>query len=185
MSVARMEGLQPKASSGPLTPSAGASKPLQLHSQRPSGLPTPLKRRASAIPAPTPGSQSRNSRPPRTQAASDSDCPPRTCPSPAPLDSNRAVPVDVQPFCLEEEPPAEPSQSESPEGKEPSRRGQSEPSEDLVRPESAKREVLLLDLPAPMPPTHEKLLIDLRNTPDWIRNGTKNCTAMQVQTTSR
>lgn len=31
-----------------------------------------------------------------------------------------------------------------------------------------------------MPPTHEKLLIDLRNTPDLIRDATKNCTAMQV-----
>ncbi|XP_051916317.1 G2 and S phase-expressed protein 1-like isoform X2 [Hippocampus zosterae] len=180
MAAARMQGLQAKASGGPLTPSAGASRPLQLHSQRPSALPTPLKRRASAIPAPTPGSQSRNARPPRKQAASDSDCPPRTCFSPAPLDWNRAAPVDVQPFCLEEEPPAEPSQSQSPQGKEPSRRRQSEPGEDPVQPESAKREVLLLDLPAPMAPTHEKLLIDLRNTPDWIRNGTKNCTAMQL-----
>ncbi|XP_051916350.1 G2 and S phase-expressed protein 1-like [Hippocampus zosterae] len=179
ITAARMQGLQAKASGGPLTPSAGASRPLQLHSQRPSALPTPLKRRASAIPAPTPGSQSRNSRPPRKQAASDSDCPPRTCFSPAPLDWNRAAPVDVQPFCLEEEPPAEASQSESPQGKEPSRPGRSEPGEDPVQPESAKREVLLLDLPAPTAPTHEKLLIDLRNTPDWIRNGTKNCTATQ------
>lgn len=47
----------------------------------------------------------------------------------------------MQPFCLEEEPPAESNQSESPEGKEPSRRGNSEPGQDLVQPESAKREV--------------------------------------------
>ncbi|XP_061532601.1 G2 and S phase-expressed protein 1 isoform X2 [Phycodurus eques] len=179
LSVASMDSL-PQKPCGPLTPSAGVSRPLHLCSQRPSGLPTPLKRRASAIPTPTSGSLARISGPSRTQAASDSDFPTRTCLSPAPTDSSRVEPVDIQPFCLEdEEHPVEPSQSEIPQSDELSRHGRSEPSKVPFQPESARQDVLLLDLPAPTPPTHEKLLIDLSNTPDLIRNSTKNCAAMQ------
>ncbi|XP_077373857.1 G2 and S phase-expressed protein 1 isoform X2 [Festucalex cinctus] len=245
MSVASMDSLHPKLPSVPLTPPAGVSKPLQLRSQRASGLPTPSKRRASAIPAPTPGSHAKISRPPRKPFASESDYPTRTCFSPAPTDSNRAEPVVVQPFCLEEEePPAEPCQSESlepsglgqseslepsglgqseslepsglgqseslepsglgqseslepsglgqseslepsglgqSESLEPSSLGQSEPSDDLIHTDDAKQEVLLMDLPAPTPTPHEKLLIDLSNTPDLIRNSTaKNCAAVEL-----
>ncbi|XP_061629084.1 G2 and S phase-expressed protein 1 isoform X2 [Phyllopteryx taeniolatus] len=179
LSVASMDSL-PQKPCGPLTPSAGVSRPLHLCSQRPSGLPTPLKRRASAIPTPTSGSLARISGPSRTQAASDSDFPTRTCLSPTPTDSSRVEPVDIQPFCLEdEEHPVEPSQSEIPESEELSSHGRSEPSKVPFQPESARQDVLLLDLPAPTPPTHEKLLIDLSNTPDLIRNSTKNCATMQ------
>ncbi|KAM9814788.1 G2 and S phase-expressed protein 1 isoform X2 [Syngnathus typhle] len=171
MSMATMDSLHQKAWSGSVTPPAGPSGPLQLRSQRPSGLPTPLKRRGSAIPGPTPGSHRRTA----------SDRPPRTCFSPAPRDWNMAAaaaePVVVQAFCLEEEePPAAPGQSERTASAEPATRGQS----DELQPESAQQEVLLLDLPTPLLPTHEKALIDLLNTPDLVRNSTKSCAATQL-----
>ncbi|XP_049578360.1 G2 and S phase-expressed protein 1 isoform X2 [Syngnathus scovelli] len=175
--MATMDSLHQKAWSGSVTPPAGPSGPLQFRSQRPSGLPTPLKRRGSAIPGPTPGSHSRTSGPPRTQAASAR--PPGTCFSPTPRDWNMAAePVVVQAFCLEEEeePPAASGQSERTASAEPAGRGQS----DELQPESAQQEVLLLDLPTPLLPTHEKALIDLINTPDLIGNSTKSCAATQL-----
>ncbi|XP_037109759.1 G2 and S phase-expressed protein 1 isoform X2 [Syngnathus acus] len=177
MSMATMDSLHQKAWSGSVTPPADPSGPLQLRCQRPSGLPTPLKRRGSSIPGPTPGSHRRTAGPPRTQAASDR--PPGTCFSPAPRDWNMAAaePVVVQAFCLEEEePPAAPGQSERTASAEPAGRGQS----DELQPESAQQEVLLLDLPTPLLPTHEKALIDLLNTPDLVRNSTKSCAATQL-----
>ncbi|XP_061678760.1 G2 and S phase-expressed protein 1 [Syngnathoides biaculeatus] len=162
----------PRKPCGAPTPSAGVSRPPRLCSQRPSALPTPLRRRASGIPTPTSTGLTGTSRPSGTSAASVSDCSSRTWLSPAAADSNRVEPVHIQPFCLEdEERPVDGSQSES---EEPPGRGQSEPVEVPIQ-----TEVLLLDLPAPSPPAHEKLLIDLINTPDLIRNRTKNCAAVQ------
>lgn len=45
-------------------------------------------------------------------------------------------------------------------------------------------QVLLLDLPPPTLPPQEKLLIDLTNTPDFIRTNNKTCSAAQVTFTS-
>uniref|UniRef100_A0A3P8TYT7 G-2 and S-phase expressed 1 n=1 Tax=Amphiprion percula TaxID=161767 RepID=A0A3P8TYT7_AMPPE len=56
--------LPQKTSAGSLTPSASSSKSLQMKARRPSALPTPVKRRMSAIPAPTPTNQTRTVRPP-------------------------------------------------------------------------------------------------------------------------
>ncbi|XP_061896703.1 G2 and S phase-expressed protein 1 [Entelurus aequoreus] len=163
-----LDSLPQKAPAGPFTP------PRSL--PRPSGLPTPLKRRMSAIPTATPTNQARAARRP-----ADADCPPRSTRSPAPADPIRTWPV----FSLEEAepiyvpPPAEPSpdQSESPET--PS---QSEPGKDLIDLGTHKLipEVLLLDLPAPTPQPHEKLLIDLRNTPDLIRTSSKGGASAQL-----
>ncbi|XP_061780297.1 G2 and S phase-expressed protein 1 [Nerophis lumbriciformis] len=168
LSLAGMDSLPQKAPAGPFTP------PRSL--PRPSGLPTPLKRRMSAIPTATPTNQARAARRP-----ADADIPPRSGHSPAPADPIRTWPV----FSLEEAepisvpPPAEPSpdQSESPET--PS---QSEPGKDLIDLEAHKLipEVLLLDLPAPTPQPHEKLLIDLRNTPDLIRTSSKGGASAQL-----
>ncbi|XP_061750306.1 G2 and S phase-expressed protein 1 [Nerophis ophidion] len=159
VSLAGVDSLPQKAPPGPFTPP---------RAPRPSGLPTPLKRRMSAIPTATPTNQARAAR----------RSPPR---SPAPADPIRAGPV----FSLEEAeptsvpPPAEPSphQSESPET--PS---QSEPGKDLIDLGNHKLipEVLLLDLPAPSPRPHEKLLIDLRNTPDFIRTSSKGGAPAQL-----
>uniref|UniRef100_A0AAQ4Q8W3 G2 and S phase-expressed protein 1 N-terminal domain-containing protein n=1 Tax=Gasterosteus aculeatus aculeatus TaxID=481459 RepID=A0AAQ4Q8W3_GASAC len=152
---------QKPISSVPLTPSVKA--------RRPSALPTPVRRRMSGIPVATP------TRPPPTfdfdPASVQREMKSRKftavlflC-SPAPADAQEAEPVnapDVQPFCLEEEeeppaaPPTSPDQSEN-----------SDPRKPTFSP--FPPQVLLLDLPAPTPQPHEKLLIDLTNTPDLIR----------------
>ncbi|XP_049928823.1 G2 and S phase-expressed protein 1 isoform X2 [Epinephelus moara] len=209
MSVSSMDSLPQKASAGPLTPSAGSCRSLQAKARRPSALPTPVKRRMSAIPVATPSNQTqtqtRTARPPPT---SDSDPAPtpnpasarreRSC-SPAPSETQEAEPVDapeIQPFCLEEEeeeeqPPAvppsrpQPDQSESTDTNALSQ-GESEPVRNLIELETTEesnsktQEVLLLDLPAPTLQPQEKLLIDLTNTPDLIRTSSKTCTTTQL-----
>lgn len=58
--------LPQKPSAGPLTPSAGSCRSLQVNARRPSALPTPMRRRMSAIPVATPTNQNRHTRPPPT-----------------------------------------------------------------------------------------------------------------------
>nr|XP_057930875.1 G2 and S phase-expressed protein 1 isoform X2 [Doryrhamphus excisus] len=186
ISLAGMDSVPKKAFASPLTPPAGSSRSPQLKQQRPSALPTPLKRRTSSIPMATPTNHGRIARTPGTP---DSGHPSRSCGSATPTDSIRTGPVDIQRFSLEEEePPADPppteplpNQSESPEA-EVLAQSQSEPSKDLIELETHKLipEVLLLDLPAPTLQPHEKLLIDLSNTPDLIRTGGKCSTSTQL-----
>ncbi|XP_039664988.1 G2 and S phase-expressed protein 1 isoform X2 [Perca fluviatilis] len=191
MSVSSVDSLPQKPFVGPLTPSAGSCRSLQVKARRPSALPTPVKRRMSAMPVATP------TRPPLT---SDSDPVPasarseRSC-SPASADSQKAEPIDapdVQPFCLEEEPPvappSSPPQADQSESTDPGSKsqGESEPGINLIELESKEDsdnktpEVLLLDLPAPTLHPREKLLIDLTNTPDLIRTNSKTCTTTQL-----
>uniref|UniRef100_A0AAQ4NZ18 G2 and S phase-expressed protein 1 N-terminal domain-containing protein n=1 Tax=Gasterosteus aculeatus aculeatus TaxID=481459 RepID=A0AAQ4NZ18_GASAC len=158
---------QKPISSVPLTPSVKA--------RRPSALPTPVRRRMSGIPVATP------TRPPPTFDFDPASVQREMSCSPAPADAQEAEPVnapDVQPFCLEEEeeppaaPPTSPDQSENSDPRAPiqddSQRNKN-PIELESTEKSKKQEVLLLDLPAPTPQPHEKLLIDLTNTPDLIR----------------
>ncbi|KAM3608584.1 uncharacterized protein V6R79_001272 [Siganus canaliculatus] len=195
----------------PLTPSAGGCKSLQLKTRRPSALPTPVRRRASALPVATPNNKPRLARPPPT---CDSDPAPSpasvsrdgSC-SPAPAGVQELEPADaapeIQPFCLEEEEqkeeeepaadapptttsPTQPDQSESTAPEAPSQVESAQPIKNLIELETAEesnrttQEVLLLDLPAPTLPPQEKLLIDLTNTPNLIRNSNKSCTGAQL-----
>ncbi|TDH09859.1 hypothetical protein EPR50_G00091770 [Perca flavescens] len=191
MSVSSVDSL-PQKPFVALTPSAGSCRSLQVKARRPSALPTPVKRRMSAmLPVATP------TRPPLTP---DSHPVPasarreRSC-STASADSQEAEPVDdpdVQPFCLEEEPPAappsSPPQADQSESTDPGSlsQGESEPGINLIELESKEDsdnktpEVLLLDLPAPTLHVREKLLIDLTNTPDLIRTNSKTCTTTQL-----
>ncbi|XP_070686493.1 G2 and S phase-expressed protein 1 isoform X2 [Pempheris klunzingeri] len=202
MSASNVDSLPQKPSVGPLTPSAGSCRLLQVKARRPSALPTPVRRRMSAIPVATPTNPARTARPP-----SVSDCDPatgsasprteRSC-SPAPVVTQEAEPADapdIQPFCLEEEEeerpaalpssPPQPDQSEStiPEALS---QGESEPNKNLIELETTEesnsktQEVLLLDLPAPTLQPQEKLLIDLTNTPNLIRTSSKSCTTTQL-----
>lgn len=198
MSAGSVDSLPQKPSAGPLTPSAGSCRLLQVKAQRPSTLPTPVRRRMSAIPVATPTNLLQTARPPPT---SDADPAPVTASarrdraySPA-LTDTQEVPVDapdIQPFCLEEEPPAapltsplQPNQSESTDTGALNQ-GESEPSRNLIELEAAEesanktQEVLLLDLPAPSLQPPEKLLIDLTNTPDLIWTSSKPCTTSQL-----
>ncbi|KAK1888179.1 G2 and S phase-expressed protein 1, partial [Dissostichus eleginoides] len=192
-SVSSVDSLQ--KSSGPLTPPAVRS--LQLKPQRPSALPTPVKRRMSSIPVATPTTKSQASRlpsnpdsdPAHTSSSTRRD---RSC-CPAPVEMQEAEPVEVpviQPFYLEEEeelpaaPPTsspQPDQSESTEAGAPSQ-GQSESTETAAPKESHHKtqEFLLLDLPAPTLLPQEKMLIDLSNTPDLIRTSSKSCSNSQL-----
>ncbi|AWP07798.1 GTSE1 N domain containing protein [Scophthalmus maximus] len=198
VSASSLDGLPQKPSTGPLTPSGGGCRTLQVKARRPSALPTPVRHRMSGIPPPTPTNQTRTFRLPPTPNAEpapsftrmESSC------SPGPADMQEEEPVDapdIQPFCLEEEqPPAAPpcaaSQPEQPESMDPGAPSQvqSEPNSNLIELETAEEinskapEVLLLDLPAPTPQPQEKLLIDLTNTPDLIRTGGKTCTTTQL-----
>ncbi|XP_041795407.1 G2 and S phase-expressed protein 1 isoform X2 [Chelmon rostratus] len=199
MSAGCVDSLPQKPSIGTLTPSAGSCRSLQVKARRPSTLPTPVRRRMSTIPVATPTNQLRPTRPPPT---SDTDSAPVSSSarrersySPAPTDTQEAEPVDapdIQPFCLEEEPPAsplssppQPDQSESTDPGSPSQ-SESEPGRNLIELETAEetnnktQEVLLLDLPAPTLQPQEKLLIDLTNTPDLIRTSSKPCTTNQL-----
>ncbi|GAA6215378.1 G2 and S phase-expressed protein 1 [Lates japonicus] len=200
MSASSVDSLPQKPSAGPLTPSAGGVRSLQMKARRPSALPTPVRRRMSAIPAPTPTNQTRLTRP--APPASDADPAPSpgsvrkgSSYSPAPADTQEAEPAnapDIQPFCLEEEQPLpsppcrapQPDQSQNTDPAAPSP-GQSEPARNLIELETTEesnsktREVLLLDLPPPVLQPQEKLLIDLTNTPDLIRTSSKACTAAQ------
>ncbi|XP_059191608.1 G2 and S phase-expressed protein 1 isoform X2 [Centropristis striata] len=209
MSVSSVDSLPQKPSpAAPLTPSAGGCRSLQVKARRPSALPTPVRRRMSAIPVATPTNQSRPARPPPTP-----DCDPASCSasakrersySPSPADTQEAEPVnppDIQPFCLEEEeeeekkeeeppaaPPSSPPQPDQSESTEPEALSQSqpEPNKNLIELETTEesnsktQEVLLLDLPAPTLQPQEKLLIDLTNTPNLIRTSSKTSTSTQL-----
>ncbi|XP_028304054.1 G2 and S phase-expressed protein 1 isoform X2 [Gouania willdenowi] len=187
-----------KPSAGPLTPSASLCKLVQLKVQRPSGLPTPVKR-TSAIPSPLSTNLSRTFKQPPVldPETTYSSARMQILCSPAPLKAQdeEAVDVsDVKPFCLEEEaelptsPPLhaqEPNQSES---RSPVAlcQSDSETGKNLqkspitVEGNTKGQEVLLLDLPAPSLHPQEKLLIDLTNTPDLIRTSTKSFTGNQL-----
>ncbi|KAM7397195.1 hypothetical protein PAMP_020187 [Pampus punctatissimus] len=193
MSTSSVDSLPQKASAGPLTPSAGGCRSLQVKVRRPSALPTPLRSRSSAIPATMPTNKTCPTRPPPT---SDSALVRRTssC-NTAPTESQEAEPVDdldIQPFCLDEEelPAAPPSSAPQPDHSESTDTGalsqvQSETSRthiDLETTEetnSKTQEVLLFDLPAPTLQPQEKLLIDLTSTPDLIRTSNKTCITSQ------
>ncbi|KAK5901704.1 hypothetical protein CesoFtcFv8_007038 [Champsocephalus esox] len=176
-SVSSVDSLQKP--SGPLTPSAVRS--LQGKPQRPSALPTPVKRRMSSIPTPT--TKSRASRLPSNPGSDPAHTPSsirrdRSC-CPAPVEMQEADPVEmpvIQPFCLEEEelPAAPPTSSPQPD--------QSESTEAAAPKESHHKtqEFLLLDLPAPTLLPQEKMLIDLSNTPELIRTSSKSCSNSQL-----
>ncbi|XP_073328886.1 G2 and S phase-expressed protein 1 isoform X2 [Pagrus major] len=201
MSASSVESLPQKPSAGPLTPSAGSCRSLQVKARRPSALPTPMRRRMSAIPVATPTNQNRHTRPPPTSDSDPAPCPTsakreRSC-SPAPTGTQEVEPVDapeIQPFCLEEEEvsptappssPPQPDQSESTDNEALSQ-GESLPNKNLIELETTEesnnktQEVLLLDLPAPTLQPQEKLLIDLTNTPNLIRTSNKSCTTTQL-----
>ncbi|XP_029908949.1 G2 and S phase-expressed protein 1 isoform X2 [Myripristis murdjan] len=165
-----------------VTPPAGGSRSLQCKARRASALPTPLSRRTSCIPTRTPGSLAR---------------PVRAGPAPSSARTPTRIsllPVAVQPFSLEEAEP--PAPAASPDAGRSFRQDSPEPATDLIELQSAEGaepqaqdvcsvegaepraqdaqkqdviEVLLLDLPAPTLQPQEKLLIDLRNTPELIR----------------
>ncbi|XP_036962288.1 G2 and S phase-expressed protein 1 isoform X1 [Acanthopagrus latus] len=199
MSASSVESLPQKPSAGPLTPSTGSCRSLQMKARRPSALPTPMRRRMSAIPVATPTNQNRHTRPPLDSHSVP--CPAsakreRSC-SPAPKHTQEVEVVDapeIRPFYLEEEEeeapaappssPPQPDQSESTDNEALSQ-GLSEPNKNLIELETTEesnnktQEVLLLDLPAPTLQPQEKLLIDLTNTPDLIRTSNKTCTTNQ------
>ncbi|XP_038562571.1 G2 and S phase-expressed protein 1 isoform X1 [Micropterus salmoides] len=193
MSVSSVDSLPQKPSAGPLTPSAGGCRSLQVKVRRPSALPTPVRRRMSALPVATP---TRQPPIPNCDSALSATSDKREGSfSPAPAGTQEAEPVSVpyiQPFCLEEEeppalPPSTPPQSDQSESTHPGAQsqGETEPSRNLIQLETTEesnsktQEVLLLDLPAPTLQPQEKLLIDLTNTPDLIRTNNKTCTTTQ------
>ncbi|KAM7415385.1 hypothetical protein PAMA_019962 [Pampus argenteus] len=183
----------PRKPAGPLTPSAGSCRSLQVRVGRPSALPTPLRRRMSSIPVATPTNQTQPARPPHTcdsaAARKASGC------SPTSADTQKVEPVDapdIQPFYLEEEektPAAPPAAAPQPDQSESMdtgvlRQSQPEPGKNLIELETTEekptQEVLLLDLPPPALQLKEKLLIDLTNTPDSLRPSTKTGTTTQL-----
>ncbi|XP_065812936.1 G2 and S phase-expressed protein 1 isoform X2 [Labrus bergylta] len=194
--------LPQKASAGPVTPSAGSGRVLPMKARRPSALPTPVKRRMSAIPPATPTNLTLPSRPSTTSDSGPAPCHSvarreKSC-SPTPAETQEAelvVALEVRPFCLEEEeestaapPPSLPhtDQSESIEPVSEPIQVEPAPSRDLIELGSTgesntkTQEVLLLDLPAPIVHPQEKLLIDLTNTPDLIRTSGKTCPSSQL-----
>ncbi|XP_060892087.1 G2 and S phase-expressed protein 1 isoform X2 [Labrus mixtus] len=194
--------LPQKASAGPVTPSAGSGRVLPMKARRPSALPTPVKRRMSAIPPATPTNRTLPSRPSTTSDSGPAPCHSaarreKSC-SPTPAETQEAelvVAPEVRPFCLEEEeestaapPPSLPhtDQSESIEPVSEPTQVEPAPSRDLIELGSTEesntktQEVLLLDLPAPIVHPQEKLLIDLTNTPDLIRTSGKTCPSSQL-----
>uniref|UniRef100_A0A3Q3EFQ1 G2 and S-phase expressed 1 n=1 Tax=Labrus bergylta TaxID=56723 RepID=A0A3Q3EFQ1_9LABR len=201
MSTSSVESLPQKASAGPVTPSAGSGRVLPMKARRPSALPTPVKRRMSAIPPATPTNLTLPSRPSTTSDSGPAPCHSvarreKSC-SPTPAETQEAelvVALEVRPFCLEEEeestaapPPSLPhtDQSESIEPVSEPIQVEPAPSRDLIELGSTgesntkTQEVLLLDLPAPIVHPQEKLLIDLTNTPDLIRTSGKTCPSSQ------
>ncbi|XP_036001807.1 G2 and S phase-expressed protein 1 [Fundulus heteroclitus] len=196
LSVSTADSRPQKLPAGSLTPSVGGCKPVAA--RRPSGLPTPVKRRTSTLL--TPSSQTRTFRPPSTTDSSISHTltsaeKAQRC-SPAPKGKEEEEPVhipDIQPFCLEEEDPPATLPASGPETKpghithvgaltvsEPiPTGGPLEP--EMTEGSAAKtQEVLLLDLPPPTLQPQEKLLIDLANTPELIRTNSKSCTTTQL-----
>ncbi|XP_041852098.1 G2 and S phase-expressed protein 1 isoform X2 [Melanotaenia boesemani] len=190
MSAGSTDSLSQKPSAGPLTPSVGSCKSLEVKARRPSALPTPVKRRMSAVPAPTAQTI-------RSLAVMDSDTAPTPASarkahsySPVPKETKEEQPVDppdIQPFSLEEKESltTQPTQTEIMDH-EALTESEAVPTTSLVKVEATEvttsktREVLLLDLPVPTPQPQEKLLIDLTNTPDLIRTSNKNCTTSQL-----
>ncbi|XP_075994583.1 G2 and S phase-expressed protein 1 isoform X2 [Genypterus blacodes] len=192
MSAGSVQSLQHNSERPPVTPADG-NRVVQLRTPRPSALPTPLRRRTSSIPMATPSRLDRPSLhcdPAPTSAQPTSAQTQREC-SPALSEQEEEEtfhPPDIQPFCLEEEKGEEPifaQPSTSPQS------GQSdslecemlsgekaEPERNRVEVKSAE-EVLLFGLPPPSLQPQEKLLIDLRNTPDLIRTN-KICSAAQL-----
>ncbi|XP_023137171.2 G2 and S phase-expressed protein 1 isoform X2 [Amphiprion ocellaris] len=208
MSTSSVDSLPQKTSAGSLTPSASSSKSLQMKARRPSALPTPVKRRMSAIPAPTPTNQTRTVRPPAISNSGSAPTPTSARKqhsySPLPTDTQQeelTEAVHIQPFCLEEEEEEEevkeedlptplsnteqPNQSESADPEAPSQ-DESVPNRNLMELETTEesnsktQEVLLLDLPPPALHPQEKLLIDLTNTPDLVRTSNKTCSTTQL-----
>ncbi|XP_069019563.1 G2 and S phase-expressed protein 1 isoform X2 [Embiotoca jacksoni] len=197
MSTSSIDSLPQKPSSGPQTPSAASGKSLQVKARRPSALPTPVKRRVSSIPAPTPTNKTRTFSSPAISQPVPTPSSVReqhSC-SPVPKEAQEEEQIDapdIQPFCLEEEEPlvAPPTNTELPdqsESMDPEAlcKVSSTPSRNLIELETTEEknsktpEVLLLDLPAPTPQPQEKLLIDLTNTPNLIRTSSKTCTTTQ------
>ncbi|KAF7666896.1 hypothetical protein LDENG_00088490 [Lucifuga dentata] len=210
MSSGGVDSLPHKASvlpsEGSLTPSAVGNRMVHLKTRRPSALPTPLRRRTSAVSTATPNRPVQLtgplpisgcnlvSDPAPFSARRESSC------SPAHTDPKGEESVhlpDVQPFYLEEEKGEEPpstspsttaqlDQSESTDSGKQSP-DKAETDRNLIELHSTEEitktkemiDVLLLDLPAPTVQPQEKLLIDLTNTPDFIRTNNKTCTAAQ------
>lgn len=198
LSVSGTDSSRPqKLAAGSLAPPVGSCKPQQVAALRPSGLPTPVKRRTSTFQ--TPSSQSRTLRPPLWKDSSITRTPnsaekQQRC-SPVPKGNQEEEPVqylDIQPFNLEEKLPI-PLLSDNPEARQtqntsPESLTVSEtiPTGNPIELESTEetaaktQEVLLLDLPPPTLQPQEKLLIDLANTPDLIRTNNKSCTTTQL-----
>ncbi|XP_074533208.1 G2 and S phase-expressed protein 1 [Halichoeres trimaculatus] len=207
MSTSSVDSLPQKPSAGPLTPSAGSGRSLQMKARRPSTLPTPVKRRGSVIPTATPTNLARPSRSSTVSSSGPAPSPSvikreKSC-SPTPANTQVEevevfVVPEVQPFHLEEAeqqqqpsvptPPSPPlsDQSESPEPEPEPTQSEPRPGRDLIQLETAEesssktQEVLLLDLPAPILQPQEKLLIDLTNTPDLIRTSSKSSSNSQL-----
>lgn len=189
MSLNGMDSLPQKPSAGPLTPSAITCKSLQMKPRRPSALPTPVRRKASLIPSPTPKPLALSDSVPTSYTKQHSCSPTLTN---AQEEEELVDAPEIQPFCLEDDPPtATPSNSQQTDQSEPMDPGaqildESVPNENLIELElkedsnSKTQEVLLLDLPPPTLPPQEKLLIDLTNTPDFIRTNNKTCSAAQL-----
>uniref|UniRef100_A0A8C6S3T4 G2 and S phase-expressed protein 1 N-terminal domain-containing protein n=1 Tax=Neogobius melanostomus TaxID=47308 RepID=A0A8C6S3T4_9GOBI len=153
---------------------------LQLKARRPSALPTPLRSRPSGIPQATPTMPVRPVRAPLTPSAAPKSLTPPESENP----ESAEIPI-IQPFNLEEEEseqrpptPAKPDQSESSSVPVALCLSQSEANKETEQKQTIETiskmqpEVLLLDLPTPALRPQEKLLIDLRNTPDLIRTKT-------------
>uniref|UniRef100_A0A3B3BJA6 G2 and S phase-expressed protein 1-like n=1 Tax=Oryzias melastigma TaxID=30732 RepID=A0A3B3BJA6_ORYME len=195
VSLGSMNSVPVKPSSGHLTPSESLPKSVQVKARRPSALPTPLRSRSFAL--------SSNNQTPRVKPVGGTD----SCTTPAPSSARKHIstscapkeapleepvdPLDIPPFCLEEEEAdvttasSEPRPPENEEDVEPTD-SRPTPPNDLIELETAEenasktQEVLLLDLPAPAQNPPEKLLIDLTNTPDLICRSTKSGTETQV-----
>ncbi|XP_072291208.1 G2 and S phase-expressed protein 1 [Eucyclogobius newberryi] len=177
LSMKSVDCLHQKPALLALTPSGGGGSSLQLKPHRPSALPTPVRSRISRLPQATP----------TRSPVRPVDVPPTHDRAPASLTPTESpecaeVPL-IQPFNLEEEEPAqppptiaEPDRSEGSAAPDTLCPGQSqtrkEAAESELKAEAVSKEVLLLDLPAPVLRPQEKLLIDLRHTPDLIRNRT-------------
>ncbi|XP_035769519.1 G2 and S phase-expressed protein 1 isoform X4 [Neolamprologus brichardi] len=191
MSLNGMDSLPQKPSAGPLTPSAITCKSLQMKPRRPSALPTPVRRKASLIPSPTPKPPALSDSVP-TSYTKQHSCSPTLTNAQEEEEEELVDAPEIQPFCLEDDPPTTtPSNSQQTDQSEPMDPGaqildESVPNENLIELElkedsnSKTQEVLLLDLPPPTLPPQEKLLIDLTNTPDLIRTNNKTCSAAQL-----
>ncbi|XP_026030516.1 G2 and S phase-expressed protein 1 isoform X6 [Astatotilapia calliptera] len=189
MSLNGMDSLPQKPSAGPLTPSGITCKSLQMKPRRPSALPTPVRRKASLIPSPTPKPPALSDSVPTSYTKQHSCSPTLTN---AQEEEELVDAPEIQPFCLEDDPPTTtPSNNQQTDQSEPMDPGalildESVPNENLIELElkedsnSKTQEVLLLDLPPPTLPPQEKLLIDLTNTPDFIRTNNKTCSAAQL-----